>query len=105
MSLQSLERQGFRDIFVFCHSNEGSVANYVSERNSKRKQKIQIIHNQDTNTFSSLIRDVYVKKIIKEDFIIIDAHLVTDLNLVKLTQEFYHLKENNKNFLLMNVLS
>lgn len=105
MSLQSLERQGFRDIFVFCYSNEGSVANYISERNSKRKRKIQIIHNQDTNTFSSLIRDVYVKKIIKEDFIIIDAHLVTDLNLVKLTQEFYHLKENNKNFLLMNVLS
>jgi translation initiation factor eIF-2B subunit epsilon len=101
--LQLLERQGFRDIFVYSCRSRNSIGEYMAERNRNRPKRIQVILSEESTSFSSIIRDVYSKKIIKDDFVVLDSHVITEVDFVQLVQEFYRQKQANKGYLLLSV--
>lgn len=56
------------------------MSEFISSWNERKQKKVVFITNDECGTFSSVLWDIYAKKLIKDDFILIDSHTVTEVD-------------------------
>ena len=80
-TLQLLEKNGFTEIFIFCTYHVKEVEEFVALRKTRGNRVIKVIYDFECNTFASIMRTIYTRKLMSEDFLMIQGHTVSDADL------------------------
>lgn len=96
-----LEKHNFNEVFVFSSVNHEKVKKAFGERYQRDSFRVKFINDSECHTFSSILRSIYSRKIISEDFLLIQAHLISDANLTELKEKFLQITENQKGVLMV----
>jgi translation initiation factor eIF-2B subunit epsilon len=103
-TLELVIRNNIKKVILFCSSLAGKVLEYYQTQ-KYRQVSITIISRPACQSLGDVMRELYNKKAIRNDFLIFYGDLVGNANLKHAIDQHHKVKEADKDFILTVVFS